>query len=101
MDVFDTVFHAIDIWLKDITIKENQLKIIKRKLKRNILQIRYEGLLSLVEVTELEKISDLWIKLLDSIGGEKTKTLNYVLVLFYYEQISLTLVNRIITKLFS
>ena len=101
MDVFDSVFHAIDIWLKDITIKERQVKTIKRRLRRNILQIKYEGLLSVIEIAELEKISDLWIELLDSIGGEKTKTLNRVLVLFYYEQISLELVNRIIIKLFS
>ena len=101
MDVFDSVFHAIDIWSKDITIKEHRVKIVKRRLRRSILQIKYEGLLSIIEVAELEKISDLWIKLLDSIGGEKTKTLNYVLVLFYHEQISLILVNRIITKLFS
>ena len=40
MDVFDVVLHAIDAWLKDITIKENQLKIIERK--RNILQSRIE-----------------------------------------------------------
>ena len=101
MDVFDSVFRAIDIWSKDITIKEHRVKIVKRRLRRNILQIKYEGLLSIIEVAELEKISDLWIKLLDSIGGEKTKTLNYVLVLFYHEQISLALVNRIIVKLFS
>ena len=101
MDVYESVFHAIDIWLKDITIRENQIKIIKRKLRRNILQIKYEGLLSIIEVSELEKISDLWIKLLYSIGGDKTKTLNLVLVLFYYEQLSLSIVNRIIIKLFS
>ena len=101
MIVFDTVFHAIDIWLKDIKIKECQLKIIERKFRRNILQIKYEGLLSVIEIAELEKISDLWIELLHSIGGEKTKTLNRVLVLFYFEQISLELVNRIIVKLFS
>ena len=80
MDVFDTVFHAIDIWLKDITIKENQLKIIERKLKRNILQIRYEGLLSLVEVAELEKISDLWLELLNSLGGDK----NAIIIIISY-----------------
>ena len=101
MDVYESVFHAIDIWLKDITIRENQIKIIKRKLRRNILQIKYEGLLSIIEVSELKKISDLWIKLLYSIGGDKTKTLNLVLVLFYYEQLSLSIVNRIIIKLFS
>ena len=98
MDVFDTVFHAIDIWLKDITIKENQLKIIERKLKRNILQIRYKGLLSLVEVAELEKISDLWLELLNSLGGDKTVIVTRVLNLFYYDQISLELANRIIVK---
>ena len=101
MDVYKSVFRAIDIWLKDITIRENQIKIIKRKLRRNILQIKYEGLLSIIEVSELEKISDLWIKLLYSIGGDKTKTLNLVLVLFYYKQLSLSIVNRIIIKLFS
>ena len=101
MDVYESVFRAIDIWLKDITIRENQIKIIKRKLRRNILQIKYEGLLSIIEVSELEKISDLWIKLLYSIGGDKTKSLNLVLVLFYYEQLSLNTVNRIIMKLFS
>ena len=98
MDVFDTVFHAIDIWLKDITIKENQLKIIERKLKRNILQIRYEGLLSLVEVAELEKISDLWLELLNSLGGDKTVIVTRVLKLFYYDQMSLELANRLIVK---
>ena len=98
MDVFDTVFHAIDIWLKDITIKENQLKIIERKLKRNILQIRYEGLLSLVEVAELEKISDLCLELLNSLGGDRTVIVTRVLNLFYYDQISLELANRIIVK---
>ena len=101
MDVFDAVFHAIDIWLKDITIKENQSKIIEKKLRRNFLQIKYEGLLSLTEVAELEKITNLWIKLLYSIGGDKTKTLNLVLALFCYEQLSLSIVNRIIIKLFS
>ena len=101
MDVYESVFRAIDIWLKDITIRENQIKIIKRKLRRNILQIKYEGLLSIIEISELEKISDLWIKLLYSIGGDKTKTLNLVLLLFHYEQISLNIVNRIIVKLFS
>ena len=87
MDVFDTVFHAIDIWLKDITIKEFQLKIIERKLRRNILQIKYEGLLSVIEIAELEKISDLWLELLHSLGGDKTFIVNRVLTLFYYEQI--------------
>ena len=101
MDVFDAVFHAIDIWLKDITIKENQSKIIEKKLRRNFLQIKYEGLLSLTEVAELEKISNLWIELLYSIGDDKTKTLNLVLALFYYEQLSLSIVNRIMMKLFS
>ena len=98
MDVFDTVFHAIDIWLKDITIKEFQLKIIERKLRRNILQIKYEGLLSVIEIAELEKISDLWLELLHSLGGDKTFIVNRVLTLFYYEQISLELANRIIVK---
>ena len=101
MDVYESVFYAIDIWLKDITIKENQSKIIEKKLRRNFLQIKYEGLLSLTEVAELEKITNLWIKLLYSIGGDKTKTLNLVLVLFYYEQLSLSIVNRMIIKLFS
>ena len=101
MDVFDAVFHAIDIWLKDITIKENQSKIIERKLRRNILQIKYEGLLSVIEVAKLEKIGDLWIELLHTIGGDKKETLNYVLVLYHCEQISLELVNRIIVKIFS
>ena len=102
MDVFDAVFHAIDIWLKDITIKiKNQSKIIEKKLRRNFLQIKYEGLLSLTKVAELEKISNLWIELLYSIGDDKTKTLNLVLALFYYEQLSLNTVNRIIMKLFS
>ena len=98
MDVFDTVFHAIDIWLKDIKIKECQLKIIERKLRRNILQIKYEGLLSVIEIAELEKISDLWLELLHSLGGDKTFIVNRVLTLFYYEQISLELANRIIVK---
>ena len=98
MDVFDTVFHAIDIWLKDITIKEFQLKIIERKLRRNILQIKYEGLLSVIEIAELEKISDLWLELLHSLGGDKTFIVNRVLTLFYYDQISLELANRIIVK---
>ena len=98
MDVFDTVFHAIDIWLKDIKIKECQLKIIERKLRRNILQIKYEGLLSVIEIAELEKISDLWLELLYSLGGDKTLIVNRVLTLFYYDQISLELANRIIVK---
>ena len=98
MDVFDAVFHAIDIWLKDITIKEFQLKIIEKKVKRNILQIKYEGLLSLVDVAELEKISDLWLELLHSLGGDKNVIVNRVLRLFYYDQISLELANRIIVK---
>ena len=98
MDVFDTVFHAIDIWLKDITIKEFQLKIIERKLRRNILQIKYEGLLSVIEIAELEKISDLWLELLYSLGGDKTLIVNRVLTLFYYDQISLELANRIVVK---
>ena len=98
MDVFDTVFHAIDIWLKDITIKEFQLKIIERKLRRNILQIKYEGLLSVIEIAELEKISDLWLELLHSLGGDKTFIVNRVLTLFYYDQISLELAKRIIVK---
>ena len=98
MDVFDTVFHAIDIWLKDITIKEFQLKIIERKLRRNILQIKYEGLLSVIEIAELEKISDLWLEILYSLGGDKALIVNRVLVLFYYDQISLELANRIIVK---
>ena len=98
MDVFDTVFHAIDIWLKYITIKECQLKIIERKLTRNILQIKYEGLLSVIEIAELEKISDLWLELLYSLGGDKALIVNRVLTLFYYDQISLELANRIIVK---
>ena len=58
MDVYESVFHAIDIWLKDIIIKENQSKIIEKKLRQNFLQIKYEGLLSLTEVAELEKITN-------------------------------------------
>ena len=98
MDVFDTVFHAIDIWLKDIKIKECQLKIIERKLRRNILQIKYEGLLSVAEIAELEKIINLWLELLYSLGGDKTLIVNRVLILFYYDQISVELANRIIVK---
>ena len=98
MDVFDAVLHAIDVWLKDITIKENQLMIVERKLRRNILQIRYEGFLSITEVAELEKISDLWLELLHSLGGDKNVIVNRVLKLFYYDQISLELANRIIVK---
>ena len=56
MDVYESVFRAIDIWLKDITIRENQIKIIKRKLRRNILQIKYEGLLSIIEISELDTL---------------------------------------------
>ena len=40
MDVYESVFRAIDIWLKDITIRENQIKIIKRKLRRNKLKAK-------------------------------------------------------------
>ena len=98
MDVFDTVFHAIDIWLKDIEIKECQLKIMERKLRRNILQIKYKGLLSVIEIAELEKISDLWLELLYSLGGDKALIVNRVLPLFYYDQISLELANRIVVK---
>ena len=98
MDVFDSVFHAIDIWSKDITIKEHQVKIVKRRLRRSILQIKYEGLLSIIEVAELEKISDLWLELLYSLGGDKALIVNRVLTLFYYDQISLELANQIIVK---
>ena len=56
MDVYESVFRAIDIWLKDITIRENQIKIIKRKLRRNILQIKYEGFLSIIEISELDTL---------------------------------------------
>ena len=100
MHVFESVFHAIDIWSKDVVIKENQIKSIEKKLRRNILQIKYEGLLSITEVSELEKIGDLWIGLLYSIGGDKIKTFNQVCVLFHYEQLPLEIVNRIIMKLF-
>ena len=98
MDVFDSVFHAIDIWSKDITIKEHQVKIVKRRLRRSILQIKYEGLLSIIEVAELEKISDLWLELLYSLGGDKVFIVNHVLTLFYCDQISLELANRIVVK---
>ena len=98
MDVFDTVIQAIDIFLKDIKIKKCQLKIIERKFRRNILQIKYEGLLSVIEIAELEKISDLWLELLYSLGGDKALIVNRVLTLFYYDQISLELANRIIVK---
>ena len=100
MHVFGSVFHAIDIWSKDVAIKENQIKSIEKKLRRNILQIKYEGLLSITEVSELEKIGDLWIGLLYSIGGDKIKTFNQVCVLFHYGQLPLEIVNRIIMKLF-
>ena len=100
MQVFGSVFHVIDIWSKDVAIKENQIKSIEKKLRRNILQIKYEGLLSITEVSELEKIGDLWIGLLYSIGGDKIKTFNQVFVLFHYGQLPLEIVNRIIMKLF-
>ena len=32
MDVFDVVLHAIDVWLKDITIKENNSRLLKGNL---------------------------------------------------------------------
>ena len=61
-------------------------------------QIKYEGLLSVIEIAELEKISDLWLELLHSLGGDKTFIVNRVLTLFYYDQISLELAKRIIVK---
>ena len=31
MNVFDAVFHAIDMWLKDTELTEYQLKLIKKE----------------------------------------------------------------------
>ena len=55
-------------------------------------------MLSLADVAELEKISDLWLELLFSLGGDKTVIIDRVLKLFYYDQISLELANSIIVK---
>ena len=62
------------------------------------MQIRYKGLLPLTEVAKLEKISDLRLKLLHSLGGDKTVIVTRVLKLFYYDQMSLELANRLIVK---
>ena len=92
MNVFDAVFHAIDMWLKDTELTDYQLKLIKKKLRQNILQMKSEGLLSFAEIAELEKLSVLWIELLHSLGGDK----NRILKLFYYDKISPKPVNRVV-----
>ena len=51
-----------------------------------------------MEIAELEKITDLWLELLHSLGGDKNVIVNRVLKLFYYDQISLELADRIIVK---
>ena len=85
--------HAIDLWLKGTYIK-HRLKDITKKLRRDILQIQYEGVLSIVETAELEKIGELWIKLLYSLSEKKA--LDYTLILYHYEQISLKMVNGMV-----
>ena len=95
--MFGSVSHAIDLWLKDVYIK-HRLKDITKKLRRDILQIKYEGMLSIVETAELEKIGELWIKLLYSLGEKKA--IDYTLMLYHYEQISLRMVKRIISRSF-
>ena len=87
--------HAINLWLKGTYIK-HRLKDITKKLRRDILQIKYEGVLSIVETAELEKIGELWIKLLYSLGEKKA--IDYTLMLYHYEQISLRIVKRIISR---
>ena len=95
MDVYESVSHAINLWLKEVYIK-HRLKDITKKLRRDILQIQYEGMLSIVETAELEKIGELWIKLLYSLGEKKA--IDYTLMLYHYEQISLRIVKRIISR---
>ena len=95
MDVFQSVFYAIESWLKDVVIYENRVQDIEERLARRLLQIKYEG----YSTPELEKIADIWLKLLRSLGGPKEEVLRHLLTLFHYGQISLDLVIRIILKL--
>ena len=76
----------------------NRVKDITKKLRPGTLQIKYEGMLSIVKTAELEKIGELWIKLLYSLGEKKA--IDYTLMLYHYEQISLRMVKRIISRSF-
>ena len=97
--VFDDIFAAISYWLQQISLNEIRIEDLDKKFKRLVLQIQYEGDLSLSQVSNLENICNLWLRLLKSIGGSKEEVLSHLLQLFYYGQIEMDIVIKIIMQL--
>ena len=98
MDVFELVFRAIADWSRQIAVTEIRMKNIEKTLKRWLLQEQFEGCYSLMEIGEMEKICQLWIDLLHSIG-DKEDVIQNLLLLFYHKQISLYTTMAIIKTL--
>ena len=95
--VFEDVFCALSEWLREISTHEIRIENLETNFKRMLLQVQYEGNLSLNQMGHMEKICNLWLKLLKS--DSKEESLHYLLQLFYHDQIALYTVIKIISKL--
>ena len=92
------VEEAIDIWLNELTVKEekyHQIKNTQYKIQQTLLQIQFEG-----EATaEIQFIANLWIdilNLLNSESSEREELLMKFLLLFEAGSISRDLAYQLI-----
>jgi hypothetical protein len=90
--------EAIDIWLNELTVKEekyHQIKNTQYKIQQTLLQIQFEG-----EATaEIQFIANLWIdilNLLNSESSERGELLMKFLLLFEAGAISRDLAYQLI-----
>ena len=77
-DIFQDIMYAIDYWLQDISSLEERLQKIesvREKIDRTISRIETEGQTSIVGVSRLTHVGDMWIDSLEALKDGKRRTI--------------------------
>ena len=99
--ILTDIVEAIDIWLDNLTVKEekyNQIQNTQDRIQQTLLQLKYEGEVS----TEIQFIANLWTDILNSLGTDTSREqlIMKILMLFESGGISRDLAYQLIVALF-
>ena len=109
--ILDDITLTLNNWLKKITmIEENQYKVagLQEKVKRTLLQIQQDGLISIYEFGTINYIGQVWIDLINLLSsydvhaerGIKRLIINNLFKLYDARQISVELFTETVINLF-
>ena len=98
--ILTDIVDAIDIWLENLTVKEekyNQVQNTQDRIQQTILQMRFEGEVS----AEIQNIANLWIEILNLLSSDayKEELVMKILLLFEIGGISRSLTYQFIVNL--